>query len=167
MVRQTMARYTGMVLRCWVMLGLGMSTLLRYLTIGSDTTPSLLPPPGVAALPSDSHKQAASTGGANLQPRGPARWVSLVAPVRARFLGEMDGALGEFHELFIGFCQPHRAPIFHESGLDDDTVLPAATEASIGTVVMIQPVAMHRPEERWQAKQGSKQPQILHGPSPL
>ncbi len=28
MVRQTMARYAGMVLRCWVMLGLGMSTLL-------------------------------------------------------------------------------------------------------------------------------------------
>jgi hypothetical protein len=80
----------------------------------------------VAALSPYRHKQAASAGRTNVQLRWPAWRLSLMAPVRPGFLGEVHGALGEFHELPIDFRQPRAASIFYKSSLDGDTICPPA-----------------------------------------
>jgi hypothetical protein len=58
----------------------------------------------------------------------------------------MDGTLGEFDALSIDFRQPHRPPIFHESGLDDNTIRFPTAQVPLGIPIVINPVAMHRPE---------------------
>ena len=55
----------------------------------------------------------------------------------------------QIHGDLFDLRKPPCPSLLDQPGIDRDTIPPPAAEVTIGTRVMIQPVAMHRLEERW------------------
>jgi hypothetical protein len=101
-------------------------------------------------LSANRHKQAASTDGTNFQLWWLTGLLFLMAPVGNGLLGEVHRAFGELNERPIDLREPHCPSILYQPGIDRDTILHPTAEGSAGAAVMVNPVAVCSPQERWQ-----------------